>query len=100
MANRKKFLIPVTAAIASLVAGNSQATVDLKASATESKLDESASKPLVHPQEEVNRAVFANGGELHSVMLARNAQGVILAQHGSHVSHGSHGSHRSHTSGY
>ena len=103
MANLKKFLIPLAVAIAGLAAGNSQATVDSKASALESKSDQPASKLAALPREDTRRVIFAEGEELHSLILATNHQGVILSDHESHyshISHGSHGSHRSHTSGY
>jgi len=100
MANRKKFLIPVSVAIAGLAASNSQAVAAPLNLAAESKFDQIASKPIVLSREGVSRVVFASGGELHSLILARNAQGVILSDHESHYSHQSHSSHRSHYSGY
>jgi hypothetical protein len=103
MANLKKFLIPVTAAIAGLTTVNSQATVDLKAPVTELKSDQIASKLSAISREETKRVIFAEGDELHSLLLGRNAQGMILSQHESHYSHRSHeshSSHRSHYSGY
>ena len=100
MAHVKNFLIPVAAAIAGLTASNSQAAVDHKASVTESKSDQTTRKLAALPQEDIQRVVFAKGDELHSLILARNDQGVILSDHESHYSHRSHSSHRSHYSGY
>lgn len=103
MANLKKFLIPMATAIAGLTANNAQASVDLKVTATELKADQLATKLSAIPREETKRVIFAQGDELHSLLLASNAQGVILSQHESHYSHrshASHSSHRSHYSGY
>jgi hypothetical protein len=100
MANFKKFLIPVSVALAGLTAGNAQAIVDPTAPAPESPSDQTVSKLAAPPREGASRVVFATGGELHALILARNNQGVMLSDHESHVSHASHGSHRSHTSGY
>lgn len=100
MANSKKFLIPLTAAITSLVAVNSQATMGPKTSVTESKPDQTPSKLATLSRDGISRVVFAKGSELHSLLLARNEQGVILSDHESHASHSSHSSHRSHYSGY
>ena len=54
----------MTAAIAGLTAGNSQATVDLKATAIELKADQMASKLSAFPQEETKQVIFAEGDEL------------------------------------
>ena len=95
MANLKKFLIPVAAAIASLTESSSHATVDLPAVAPEAARDHTVSKIAALPKENVQRIVFATGDELHALLMVKTDHGTILADHQSHYSHSSHRSHYS-----
>lgn len=95
--NSKKFLVPISVAIAGLSAGTAQATVskspDLQTSIIQSQNTENSVKQLVQ------RLIFSKGDELHSLLLEKNGQGIVLAHHESHYSHSSHSSHSSHYSG-
>jgi hypothetical protein len=59
-----------------------------------------AGKPVVDTSgtaEQWNRFIEASG-DIFGFVVTENADGTVVAQHGSHHSHGSHGSHGSHAS--
>lgn len=97
----KKFLIPVSAAIAALISPQTQAvpaSSSDKATSDEAKVLEQLRAGESHIV--VQKLMYSLGEDEHALVLHRSTSGALYAQHGSHQSHGSHGSHRSHRSGY
>jgi hypothetical protein len=97
----KKFLVPLAVAIAGLATTtSSEASISSTAPAV-SDVQEKLS-PITNStlKKDDKRVIFSQGNELHSLILNRDNQGVVLADHESHYSHRSHSSHRSHYSGY
>lgn len=90
----KKFLVPMSVAIAGLSAIPAQANIS-EAPNVQSSANQDAENNL----KPSNRMIFSKGDELHSLLLVRNQQGIVLADHESHYSHSSHRSHSSHYSG-
>ena len=95
----KKFLVPVAASIAALAAGNAQASPQPNSTHETASSKASPKSVDLAAQQDAQRIKFTMGDEMHSLILARNNQGIILADHESHSSHASHASHASHTSG-
>ena len=88
----KGFLVPVATAAAALTGSAAEASIEKTTPPSDQ----------VEPQQKnvvpAGGITFTLGDELHSLILAPNEQGVMLAAHGSHQSHASHQSHRSHYS--
>ena len=98
MKHKKKFMIPVAAALAA-VAGTSNAVEVKQVNFTEKNHETSATQALKKALVAGDRiATYSVGEELHALLLRKNADGVILAGHYSHRSHSSHSSHSSHYS--
>ncbi len=94
----KKYLIPVTAALAAF-AGTGQAVESNKTAADEFKTEAaipSALKNILGAGDKL--ATYTMGDELHALILRKNSEGIVLAGHYSHRSHSSHSSHSSHYS--
>ncbi len=97
--NSRKFLVPLSVAIAGLSAIPAQASVSVtpnvqtRTDVALQQLDSAINQPA-------HRMIFSKGEELHSLLLARNDQGATVMQHESHYSHSSHSSHSSHRSHY
>lgn len=91
----KKFLVPVSVAIAALAANNTSATIpitnnkDLANSQGNSVNSNSISTSPIQPLE------YVKNGEAHLLMMKKIDAGQVLAYHSSHASHASHSSHRS-----
>ncbi len=97
----RKFLVPVAAALASLLATNSEASTipdspvqpsPDNANAIEGTKSESTSSTPI------GRYLFSVGPDIHSLTMTTSSSGTVLAQHDSHSSHDSHASHASHDS--
>jgi len=89
MANLKAFLIPVRVAMAGLATATSQATAAAQASALEAQSDQLATSLSALARNEAKRVLFAQGDDLHSLLGARNPQGIILSAHDSHAAYAS-----------
>lgn len=91
----KKFLVPVSAAIAALAGNNASATAptvgskDLVNSPANTASSSSMSGSLIQSVE------YVKNGEAHLLMMKKIDAGQVLAYHSSHASHASHSSHRS-----
>ena len=98
MKPKKKFMIPVAAALAAIV-GTSGAVEVRQVISDDSKQESVAMSALKKTLAAEDRlATYSVGEELHALLLRKNADGVILAGHYSHRSHSSHSSHSSHYS--
>lgn len=91
----KKFLVPVSVAIAALATNNTSATIpitsnkDLENSSGNSVNSSSMSASPIQPVK------YVKNGEAHLLMMKKIDAGQVLAYHSSHASHASHSSHRS-----
>ncbi len=98
MKSNKKFLIPVATALAA-VAGTSNAVEVKQVKSTENTHETGATQALKKVlSAEDKLATYSVGDELHGLILRKNIDGVVLADHYSHRSHSSHSSHSSHYS--
>lgn len=92
----KKFLVPISAAIAALTANNASATTPTMSSnkdlANNSVNMANSSLMNVSPIQSVE---YVKNGEAHLLMMKKIDAGQVLAYHSSHASHASHSSHRS-----
>lgn len=91
----KKFLVPVSVAIAALAANNTSATIPItsnKDSANSSGNSVNSSSMSASPIQPVK---YVKNGEAHLLMMKKIDAGQVLAYHSSHASHASHSSHRS-----
>ncbi|BDW12340.1 hypothetical protein PSHI8_24240 [Polynucleobacter sp. SHI8] len=93
---KKKFLIPVGVATASLFSSHANA---ISAPVTEKQDQKSASDDLkaVNKLDGVTTHVvdYQKNDEMHRLLMKKSESGVIFADHYSHSSHSSHRSHRS-----
>ncbi len=98
MKSNKNFLIPVATALAA-VTGTGQA-IEVKQTGVEDiKNDSTVSQTLKKVLGADDRlATYSKGNELHGLVLRKNTEGIVLAEHYSHRSHASHASHSSHYS--
>lgn len=97
MPSSKKFLVPLTGVIATLVATSQNANAVIPVlGQQDSKATEQTALSLVKADGVVYK--FAQGNELHHLLVKRNEAGVMMSYHGSHASHASHASHSSHYS--
>ncbi len=97
MKTNKKFLIPMTAALAT-IGGLSQATESKQAAINEERASDAAGAMKKALKAEDSLATYSRGGELHGLILRKNFEGITVAEHYSHRSHSSHSSHSSHYS--
>jgi hypothetical protein len=97
----KKFLVPVTAAIAALFSNTAQAITPPSGSVAHSPAP--VRSTLAAPQSTEANFHMVNyqvGTEEHALIMRKSVSGLMYADHYSHSSHGSHSSHSSHRSGY
>lgn len=91
----KRFLVPVTAAIAALTANNTSAT----APNTSNKNLENNPVNMINSSpmsaSPIQSVEYVKNGETHFLMMKKTDAGQVLAYHSSHASHASHSSHRS-----
>lgn len=101
MALSKKFLIPVSAALAALT-GSADAAVstnNYKNETSTSNTTQAVNNKLGMVLAAGDRlATVQRGNEFHDLILRKNENGVVVAGHYSHSSHASHSSHSSHYS--
>jgi hypothetical protein len=93
---KKKFLIPVGVATASLVASNANAL----AVPAKDSLSENTTSKSTDVQNKLNGEIthiidYQKNDEMHRLLMKKSEAGVIFADHYSHSSHSSHRSHRS-----
>ena len=97
----KKFLVPVTAAIAALFSNTSQAVMPSSVSALPSPTPVRAMLAAQQSADLIVQKVnYYLGTEEHVLLMQKDDSGLTYARHGSHHSHRSHRSHGSHRSGY
>jgi hypothetical protein len=91
-----KVILPIAAALAAL----STAAASDKASATApQEADVTTTVPAAVPVRAGQPNMLVTAGEdLLGLVVSKNEDGTVVADHYSHVSHGSHGSHTSHYS--
>jgi hypothetical protein len=95
MGTEKKFLIPVAVAL-SAITGSSDAIESKKTEAIDTYQENVLVKTLKNELVKGDSlATYSIGAELHGLILRKNADGVMLAEHYSHRSHSSHRSHYS-----
>jgi hypothetical protein len=96
----KKFLVPVSAALAALIPPELQALPvskgDVSSSAGEIRISGSIQAPVNDAP--IRTIEYMIQSEVHSLLLRQSENGTLYAGHGSHASHGSHQSHASHAS--
>jgi hypothetical protein len=98
MATDKKFLIPVAVAL-SAITGSSDAIESKKTEIVDATQENVLAKMLKNELVKGDSlATYSIGAELHGLILRKNSDGVMLAEHYSHRSHSSHSSHSSHYS--
>ena len=92
----KSFLVPVVVAIAALISTPSFATQQKTADVGH----ESSPMDAINLASDANKQMIqiVRGNELHGLLLVKNNDGQIFADHYSHSSHASHSSHSSHYS--
>ena len=91
----KKFLVPVSVAIAALAANNTSATIPITSNkdlANSSGNSVNSSSMSASP---IQHFKYVKNGEAHLLMMKKIDAGQVLAYHSSHASHASHSSHRS-----
>ena len=98
MKSKKSFLIPVLSAL-SAIAPN------VNAIASHPSTHLAQSQEFIKEKVNINAlgaedklVTYSTGGELHNLILRKNMDGVVFAEHRSHSSHSSHRSHASHYS--
>jgi hypothetical protein len=94
----KSFLIPLSAALASLYGDASAVATNIEKQQAQKSASQADSelRKLLHAGDKL--ATYPVAGELHALILRKSVDGVTLAEHYSHRSHSSHSSHRSHYS--
>lgn len=97
MTNKKPIVIlPLAAALAALGGASvAKATTGEQAQTSSPTTDAAAVTTKAEPN-----VLFKVGEDLFGLIVTRNADGTVLAQHYSHRSHSSHSSHSSHRSHY
>ena len=91
----KKFLVPVSAAIAALAANNASATVPPVNNEALASNSVNAANPSQMSSSPIQSVEYVKNGEAHLLMMKKMDAGRVLAYHSSHASHASHSSHRS-----
>jgi hypothetical protein len=91
----RKFLVPLTALIATFTSQQSSANFSHQNTAPIKNDNEQIEKATVS-----DRVITSDGKNKFSFVLKRLEGGMLMADHESHYSHSSHSSHRSHYSGY
>lgn len=91
----KRFLVPVSAAIAALASNNASATVSPVSNGdlTSGPVSTANSSPMSGSP--IQSVEYVKNGETHLLMMKKIDTGQVLAYHSSHASHASHSSHRS-----
>ena len=98
MKSKKSFLIPVLSALAAVVP-NVNAMVINPSTDLEQSQEFIKEKAIIKALGAEDKLVtYSTGGELHNLILRKNMDGVVFAEHRSHSSHSSHRSHASHYS--
>jgi hypothetical protein len=92
MKRKSVVIVPLTSALAALHSGAGAATtasgaVERDASAVNSQPQTAQAVPA--------NTTYKSGEDLFGLLVTRNADGTVVAQHSSHSSHGSHASHSS-----
>jgi hypothetical protein len=90
MPQKKTVIVPLATALASLAANSAVPTVQTPDQANASIDTQAASANTV-----AANTVFSAGEDLLGLLVTKNADGTIVAQHSSHASHASHASHSS-----
>jgi hypothetical protein len=93
MAEKSKALLSLGAALASLT-GMSVPGAEAKSAISANDINSSAAKSP-NSTRLISNAHFQVGEDLLGFVMTKQADGTIVAQHGSHASHGSHSSHAS-----
>jgi hypothetical protein len=90
--SKKTAVVPLATALAALTTGAHATAPSATPSDTGSNpVDSQQATPTnVQPN-----TVFTAGEDLLGLLVTQNADGSVVAQHGSHVSHASHASHSS-----
>jgi len=96
----KKLIVPVGAAIATLIASVSYASKVSIDAQPDSSGQEKITKAARAIDPVLKQLMYRIGENVHSLTLHKSASGTLYAQHYSHSSHGSHSSHRSHRSSF
>ena len=91
----KKFLVPVSAAIAALAGNNSSATAPTVGSKDLANSPASTTSSSSMSGSPIQSVEYVKNGEAHLLMMKKIDAGQVLAYHSSHASHASHSSHRS-----
>ena len=93
---KKKFLIPVGVATASLMASNANAISSPTAGLQDEKTSMQGADSLVKLDGVTTHVVdYQKSDEMHRLLMKKSESGVMFADHYSHSSHASHRSHRS-----
>jgi hypothetical protein len=97
MKSKKTAVVPLATALASLATG-------ANATAPAVQLPDQGSRPTDSQKASATNiqanTIFKAGEDLLGLLVTRNADGTVVAQHASHMSHASHASHASHHSHY
>jgi len=93
MADRRKVIMPVAAALGALA--NTAPTTDASATASPNEV---VAQPAAAAQAGQPNTLVSTGRDLLGFTVNEQADGTIVAQHVSHASHSSHASHASHVS--
>ena len=91
----KKFLVPVSAAIAALATNNASATVSPVSNENLASGPVNAANSSPMSGSPIQSVEYVKNGEAHLLMMKKMDAGQVLAYHSSHASHASHSSHRS-----
>jgi hypothetical protein len=98
MKPKKSFLIPVLSAL-SAIAPSVNAIVSHPSTYLGQSQEFIKEKAIISALGAEDKLVtYSTGGELHNLILRKNMDGVVFAEHRSHSSHSSHRSHASHYS--
>ena len=98
--SKKKFLMPVSAAVAALFANASFAAIPSVEKQGSSVYLESTQRLGTEKLTTIlERLIYQIGEQAHTLTLQKSSSEALYAGHGSHSSHQSHRSHRSHRSG-
>lgn len=97
----KKFLVPVSAVLATFLPAKLQATSVSPVDRVPGESTPESNPTTASPSDTVLKTLqYISDTELHNLVLHKSDKGVLHAGHGSHSSHASHASHASHRSGY
>jgi hypothetical protein len=93
MSRKTPVILPIATALASLTSVS--ATLDNAAAKTGDVSSAADAQNNVVPQTGEPNLVFNAGEDLLGLIVTRQADGTVIAQHSSHASHASHASHYS-----